>query len=92
MRDHVTAYKPPLERARHVLGNPGAHPSHKIRNAALYLANNSADDVETLMARALVTIADRRPGPRIEISMRVCATIAVTFFALGAGAVLFAIN
>ncbi|MBR9765999.1 MAG: hypothetical protein GYB53_21410 [Rhodobacteraceae bacterium] len=83
MRDHVTAYKPPLERARHVLGNPGAHPSHKIRNAALYLANNSADDVETLMARALVTVADRSPGPRIGFSKRACATITLLALALG---------
>ena len=83
MRDHAVTYKPPLERARYVIANPGAHPLHQIRNAGLYLLKASGDDLEMTMARALVAIADRRPAPVIGISKRLCGTIAFLALALG---------
>ena len=93
MRDHVKMKLEPAARARDVLMQPGAHATHVIRNAALYLMSHSKDESETAMCRALVTAVDRRPIPTVVTGIHPisCALIAVAFFALGAGAVLLAV-
>lgn len=71
----------PMERARLVCADFQRHPIMKLRNAAMFLADNSRDASERTWAMALMNVIDRRPRegstPRHVLFLIIAASLFV---------------